>query len=168
MFRKAFFAFAFATLVTAFCAAGSVEAKQSKAIKRFNQLGYQALNYNYYGYVYANYARQIALAYGYDDAETGYYLYYGEQYSLYAYEYGSAGLRRKFSDYLKNAADLCNASWQYEYNIYSYVTNSLYPQYPDVGVAIEPLYYAYAYNYYAEIYYDAAVKAVKPKKKKRR
>jgi hypothetical protein len=167
MFRKAFFAFVLAALATAFCAA-PVEAKQSKAIKRFNQLGYQALTYNYYGYLYANYARQIAIAYGYSDAETGYYLYYGEQYSLYGYQYGSTGMQKKFADYLTGAADLCNASWQYEYNIYSYTANTLYPQYPDVAVALEPLYYAYAFNYYAEIYYDAAVKAVEPKKGKKK
>lgn len=163
MFRKAFFTIVLATLATTFCVA-PVEAKKNKAIKRFNQFGYQALTYNYYGYAYANYARQIAISYGYSDEETGYYLYYGEQYSLYAYQYGSTGLQKRFADYLTNAGDLCNASWQYEYNIYDYTANSLYPQYPDVGVILEPLYYSFAFNYYAEIYYDAAVKAVEPKK----
>lgn len=162
MFRKAFFSFICAALVVAVCASPA-EAKQSKAIKRFNSIGYQGLNYNYYGYVYANYARQIALAYGYSDAETGYYLYYGEQYSLYAYQYGTTGLQKRYSDYLTNSADLCNAAWQYEYNIYNYVANSLAPQNPSVYALVEPLYYAYAFNYYAEIYYDAAVKAVQPK-----
>lgn len=162
MFRKSIFTFVIAALVTAFCAT-SVEAKPNKPLRRFNQLGYQGLVYNYYGYAYANYARQIAIAYGYSDAETGYYLYYAEQYSLYGYQYGSAGLENRFSDYLTNAADLCNAAWQYEYNIYSYAANTIYPQYPDVGVALEPLYYAYLFNVYAEVYYDAAVKAVQPK-----
>lgn len=162
MFRKAFFTILCAALVAVVCASPA-EAKQPKAIKRFNSLGYQGVNYNYYGYLYANYARQIALSYGYSDAETGYYLYYGEQYSLYGYQYGTSGLQKKFSDYVTNAADLCNASWNYEYNIYSYVANSIYPNNPSVGALLEPLYYAYAFNYYAEIYYDAAVKAVQPK-----
>ena len=31
------------------------------------------------------------------------------------------------------------------------------------GVMLEPLYYGYLFNVYAEVYYDAAVKAVQPK-----
>ena len=162
MFRKAFFTFICAALVAAVCVSPA-EAKMPKAIKRFNKAGYTGLQYNYYGYLYANYARQIAISYGYSDIETGYYLYYGEQYSLYAYEYGATGMQKRYSDYITNAADLCNASWQYEYNIYNYVLNSIYPNNPSVGGLLEPLYYAYAYNYYAEIYYDAAVTAVQPK-----
>jgi hypothetical protein len=112
---------------------------------------------SYTGYLYCQYARQIALSEGYDDGDTQGSFYYGEQYAYYSFIYGYYGYEYGFKDWITQAGDLSVAAKNYEQGIYNYLLNGYYKQYPSQlqpvmdalngGVQYEDL--ASKYFYYA-------------------
>lgn len=112
---------------------------------------------SYTGYLYCQYARQIALSEGYDDGDTQGAFYYGQQYSYYSFIYGYYGYEYGFKDWITQAGDLAVAGRNYEQGIYNYLYNGYYQTYPSQlqpimdalngGVQYEDL--AQKYFYYA-------------------
>jgi hypothetical protein len=127
---------------------------------------------SYTGYLYCQYARQIALSEGYDDGDTQGSFYYAQQYSYYSFIYGYYGYEYGFKDWIVQAGDLALAGRNYEKGIYDYLYNGYYQQYPRQlqpimdalagGVAYEDL--AQKYFYYAVTFVEP-VEEAKAKKK---
>ena len=112
---------------------------------------------SYTGYLYCQYARQIALSEGYDDGDTQGAFYYGQQYAYYSFIYGYYGYEYGYKDWITQAGDLAVAAKNYEKGIYDYLYNGYYQKYPSQlqrvmdalngGVQYEDL--ASKYFYYA-------------------
>jgi hypothetical protein len=121
---------------------------------------------SYTGYLYAQYARQIALANGYDDGETQGSFYYGESYAYYSFIYGYYGYEYGFKDWITMAGDMAVASRNYEQGIYNYLLNGYYKTYPNqLQPIMDALDGAVGYEDLASKYFFYSVTFVTPEEK---